>query len=122
MDQKRRLKGENDMTDFEIIRDGCSTRLKFGEKLTAAEVPALRPALKEEIGAGVRDIVFDLSQTVNLDSTGIGLLIATNNSLAAANGSIRLINVSLDIFKLLQSMRLVGRLHATRHEKEDPNG
>jgi anti-anti-sigma factor len=106
------------MTGFEITRDGAQAQVTLQAKLTAMEVPLLQPALKHELAAGVREIVFDLSETVSLDSTGIGLLIAANNSLAPMQGAIRLINVSPDILKLLQSMRLVGRLQATAAGQE----
>ena len=110
------------MMDFEITRDNGQARVMLREKLTAAEVPALQLALKQEIGAGVRELVFDLAWTESLDSTGIGLLIAANNSLLAVQGAIRLINVSPDILKLLRSMRLVDRLHVMSAEKEKSHG
>lgn len=110
------------MTDFEISRDGGQARVTLREKLTAAEIPALQPALKQEIAAGVCRIIFDLARTTSLDSTGIGLLIAANNSLQAVQGEIRLVNVSSDILKLLQSMRLADRLHAEGRKAEESNG
>jgi anti-anti-sigma factor len=110
------------MTDFEITHNGRQARVMLREKLTAADIPALQPALKQEINAGVREIVFDLSKMVSLDSTGIGLLIAVYNSIEAMQGIIRLINVSPDILKLLQGMRLVDRLRATAPGKEVSHG
>jgi anti-sigma B factor antagonist len=106
------------MMGFEITRDGGQARVTLGAKLTAAEVTELQPVLKQEIVAGVREIVFDLAETTALDSTGIGLLIAANNSLAPVQGAIRLINLTPDLVKLLQSMRLVDRLHATAAGQE----
>ena len=106
------------MMGFEITRDGGQARVTLGAKLTAAEVTELQPVLKQEIVAGVREIVFDLAETTALDSTGIGLLIAANNSLAPVQGAIRLINLTPDLVKLLQSMRLVERLHATAAGQE----
>jgi len=53
-----------------------------------------------------------------LDSSGIGLLIAASNSLAAKKGSVRLVNVSADIMHLLQSMRLAARLNAKGKESD----
>jgi anti-anti-sigma factor len=106
------------MKGFEITRDGGQARVTMGARLTAAEVTELQPALKQEIVAGVREIVFDLAETASLDSTGIGLLIAANNSLTPMQGAIRLINLSPDLVKLLQSMRLVDRLHATAAGQE----
>jgi serine/threonine-protein kinase RsbW len=120
--KKNRRKGDMEMTDFEIIRDDRQARVMLRQKLTVVEAQALQPALKQEIAAGVRKFVFDLSGTVSLDSTGIGLLIAVNNSLTAVQGTMGLINVSPDILKLLQSMRLVDRLHATVADKEVSHG
>ncbi len=81
--------------------------------LIASDVPDLQAALKQQLQRGVDEIVFDLAATVMLDSSGIGLLIATCNTMARQQGRIRVINVSQDILQLLQSMRLTGRLNAT---------
>ena len=103
---------EMKMVDCPITRTGATARVTLPEQLTAVEAPALQVALKQEIAQGVREIEFDLTHTKSLDSTGIGLLIAASNSLAALQGSVRLIQVSPPLLKLLQSMRLVERLHA----------
>ena len=106
------------MANFEITRDGVRSRVTLGERLAAADIPVLRPALLQEIDAGAGELVFDLAKTVSIDSSGIGLLIAANNSLQPREGFIRLLNVSPDIFRLLQSMRLVERLRASAATKE----
>ncbi len=100
------------MTEYEIVREGNRARVGLKEKLTAADVPALQTVLRQLIGDGALGIIFDLEHTVSMDSTGIGLLIATSNSLMAIKGSISLVHVSADIMKLLQSMRLATRLNA----------
>lgn len=105
--------GDSIMPAFTRSRDGQTLRLGLGEKLTSTVVPELKKALKEERDAGVRELVIDFAQTTTVDSTGIGLLIAAHNSLAAAEGGVRLENVNPDIFKLLRSMRLVERLRVT---------
>jgi anti-anti-sigma factor len=116
------VKGENSMVDVEMIRDGGQVRVLLHKKLTAAEVPELQPALKQEIAAGAREMIFDMADTVSLDSTGIGLLIAASNSLAAVQGAIRMVHVSPNILKLLRSMRLVDRLHAQESGEEVTHG
>lgn len=110
------------MSVCEILREGSTVRVALGEKLSATEVPALQEALKGEIAAGARELVIDMTSTRLIDSTGIGLLIATNNSLAAAQGTVRVHHVTQDIFALLRSMRLIDRLHVTAAEKESPHG
>lgn len=101
------------MPETEYNRPGRT--MTTGKHLTAVEVPDLRNLLKQEMEKGVREFTFDMSNTQYLDSTGIGLLIATHNSLSAAQGSVRLINVSADIMRLLKVMRLSSRLNATSH-------
>jgi anti-anti-sigma regulatory factor len=43
----------------------------------------------------------------------MGLLIAAVNSVAPNGGKVRVTNVSPDIFRLLQSMRLTSRLNVS---------
>lgn len=81
--------------------------------LVAAGVPELKTALQTALAGGADEVVFDLAATTQLDSSGIGLLIATSNSLTRQQGRLRVVNASPDILQLLQSMRLTGRLNAS---------
>ncbi|MCC6489439.1 MAG: STAS domain-containing protein [Candidatus Hydrogenedentes bacterium] len=110
------------MKPLELERDGARVRILLGAQLTAAVVPEVQAALKQELDAGISEFEFDLSSTEALDSSGIGLLIAASNSLSRTHGSIRLVNVAPEIMKLLQSMRLVERLHATASATEGSHG
>ena len=101
------------MSDFTIERDQNACRVAVGKELTAALVPSLQTALKKEIDSGALSITFDLRGAAMLDSSGIGLLIATANSLARKQGELRVANASGDIYHLLQSMRLVSRLNVS---------
>jgi anti-anti-sigma factor len=92
----------------------CSVVLR-GD-LTASLIPDLQAALKKNLEQGATEVVFDLGKTVMLDSSGIGLLIAACNSLGQKKGQIRVLNVSPDILRLLQSMRLVSRLNVSGRE------
>jgi anti-anti-sigma factor len=65
--------------------------------------------------------VFDLGKTAMLDSSGIGLLIATCNSLERKKGKMRVLQASSDILRLLQSMRLAGRLNVSGREAGKEN-
>jgi anti-sigma B factor antagonist len=80
---------------------------------TAALVPDLQASLKEMLTNGARELLFDLASTNMLDSSGIGLLIAAANSLARHEGKVQVTNVRPDIFRMLQSMRLTGRLNVS---------
>lgn len=87
--------------------------VKMKGDLTAIMVPELQACLKEMINKGAREVVFDLTNTTMLDSSGMGLLIAAANSLAPMGGNVRVTNVCPDIFRLLQSMRLTARLNVS---------
>lgn len=87
--------------------------------LTAIMIPDLQPALRSVLDQGVSELVFDLLNAVMLDSSGIGLLIAAANTTALRGGAIRVTNVSDEILRLLQLMRLVDRLHVTGRPGEE---
>ncbi len=99
------------MATFMIERTGKTRCFRMEGDLTAAVVPEIRTALQSELSEDTREIIFDLGKTLMLDSSGIGLLIATHNSLARKQGQIQVVNASPEIQKLLQSMRLTERLH-----------
>jgi anti-sigma B factor antagonist len=95
-----------------IERNGSTLRITLPAELTAMHVPDLQGMLKQELEQDTKEAIFDLGNTTILDSSGIGLLIATSNTLAKKQGNLRLIRVSPDIMQLLRSMRLVSRLNA----------
>lgn len=76
------------------------------EALTSTFARELRPKLQEVIANGAANIVIDLSSVDQVDSTGIGLLIATKNSLAKVGGGLRIVGASPEIEHLFQVMRL----------------
>lgn len=83
-------------------------------------VPVLNPegdilasgaeSLKARIQDALRDnpggLCIDLSGVAQIDSVGLGLLIATHNTLRENGGSLRLAGVPADIVRLLKAMRL----------------
>lgn len=104
------------MANYIVTQNNQTCQVALASDLTAGLVAELQAALKEQMQPGVAEVVFDLARTTLLDSSGIGLLIATANTLGRRNGRIRVINVSPEILQLLQSMRLAGRLNATGRE------
>ena len=101
------------MESFLIDQAELEASVRIMGDLTAVTVPELQAGLKQALHNGARELEFDLSRTAMLDSSGIGLLIATANSLAPIGGKIRVSNVSPDIFRLLRSMRLTVRLNVS---------
>jgi anti-sigma B factor antagonist len=101
------------MSDFTIEQRNDQLQITLTGDLTAAVAPGLQKSAREALQPGVNEVVIDLRHTVMLDSSGIGLLIATRNSMSQRQGRLRVINASPDIMQLLQSMRLVNRLNVT---------
>jgi len=101
------------MTEIQVVQTGTQATIILGEKLVASDVPDLKNELKNLIAAGVRSISFDCTRLTLMDSTGIGCLVATHNSLARLDGSLSMLQVSPDIHDLLCSMRLDRRIKIT---------
>ena len=101
------------MAIYTLEQNGRTARITMNGDLVATGIPDLKTVLKEQLQAGAEEVIFDLAATVQLDSSGIGLLIAASNSLARQQGRVRVLNASPDILQLLQSMRLASRLNAT---------
>jgi len=109
------------MAGYTIEHNEKRCRAILDGDLTAVLVPDLQTALKSHLEQGIDEMVFDLGKTAMLDSSGIGLLIAACNSLARQKGHMQVLNVSEDIFRVLQSMRLVNRLHVSKQERQEEN-
>lgn len=101
------------MAAHALKREGEDLLISLDGDLTAAAVPQLQADLKSRVHEGARKLVFDLSSAAMLDSSGIGLLIAAANSVMRSGGEVRVINVSPEIFRLLQNMRLASRLNVS---------
>jgi len=101
------------MAAYVVEQNDQQGSVRLEGDLTAIVVPGLQADLKQMLSKGAHELVFDLSSTAMLDSSGMGLLIAAANSLAPKGGKIRVTNVSPDIFRLLQSMRLTARLNVS---------
>lgn len=83
-----------------------TVRLVMEPRIVAQEVPALRELFRSQLQAGALRLELDFHRVESLDSMGIGLLVATHNSLAKAGGALALVGVGKDIHQLLCLMRL----------------
>jgi anti-anti-sigma factor len=101
------------MSNYTIESNGAECRIVVCGDFEVSMIAELQPVLRQELEKGAMSIIFDFLRTTLLDSSGIGLLIATGNSLAKKCGKIGIINVSPEIMRVLASMRLVPRLNAT---------
>ena len=91
---------------LQISLDGHQTVAHFDENLTTTTAPAVRDALKALIADGVQQLRLDMEQVTVVDSPGIGLLVATHNSLVRLGGALTITNASPDLLELFKAFRL----------------
>jgi anti-anti-sigma factor len=71
-----------------------------------ATIPELRLKMRDIVGDGVRDLVIDLSAIRMVDSSGIGLLVATYNSIHKMGVQLSAVNASNELMELFRPMRM----------------
>lgn len=89
-----------------INRAGEKAKVKPNGDILATTVIDLREQLKDLINDGVRELTVDFSEVTLIESVGLGLLIATRNTLSNKGGNLTIANANDDIKRLLSAMRL----------------
>jgi anti-anti-sigma factor len=74
--------------------------------IVASKAKEFRDELKALITAGAVELTIDLGSVEMVDSVGLGVFIAAQNSLVEVDGKLTVCNVSDDICKLFKTMRL----------------
>jgi anti-anti-sigma factor len=108
------------MSSYRMEHNDAGCRLCVRGGLTVVVVPELQRALKAEVEKGAQNITFDLAETRMVDSSGIGLLIATSNILGQKHGRLEVINAAPEILRLMRSMRLSSRLNVSGRAGVNP--
>jgi anti-anti-sigma factor len=80
--------------------------IKPGKDVVASMAEEFKKSLLDLIKKGITELVIDLSGVEVVDSVGLGVMIATHNSLNKTGGKLKVINASEDICRLFQTMRL----------------
>jgi anti-sigma B factor antagonist len=83
-------------------------------ELTAANAPAIESLVSAALTDNVKAIELDLSQTVFMDSCGLGVLIALRNAVAGRGGVVRVLNPALPALRILELTRLHRVLEVVR--------
>jgi len=91
---------------LEISKNGDQFVVKPGVDLVASMANEFRTQLHELVQESPKILVIDLSGVKMVDSVGIGVIIATHNSLNKSGGELQVTNVADDIFTLFTTMRL----------------
>jgi len=80
--------------------------IKPGKDITASMAEDFRQVLRKFLEQGVVEMTIDLTGVKMIDSVGLGVLIATYNSLGKIGGSLFIKNASRNIYNLFNTMRL----------------
>ena len=93
----------------EIVNDGNQTIIKPGTDVVASMAEKFKGELLSAINSSKGEIVIDLQGVEMVDSVGIGVIIASHNSLSQNGRTLKVINVTKDIYGLFATMRLNRR-------------
>lgn len=102
--KKLDLQGGDGMSKMD--REGPEATVAVKEDLVGSKIESVRQELANLINNGVLALTIDLNGVGIVDSLGMGLLVATHNSLKAKGGRLMLINVAPKIHDVLTIMRL----------------
>ena len=89
-----------------INKDGTQVIVKPGRDVVASMANEFRAELNAQIQESPQELVIDLAGVEMVDSVGIGVIIATHNSLDQKGGKLKVINIADDIYGLFSTMRL----------------
>ena len=97
----------------EIEKNGDKIVVHLDKNLVASELPEIKEMLQKILADEPQFLTIELGQVTMLDSMGIGVLIATHNSLQKRGVQLELTSVSSDIKKILTTMRLLNHFKVT---------
>lgn len=90
----------------EIIRNERSVTIRPGRDIVASMAGEFRSELNGEIAKEMDELTIDLDGVEMVDSVGIGVIIATHNTLDQQGATLKVINIAEDIYGLFTTMRL----------------
>ncbi len=90
----------------EILKNGDQITIKPNVDVVASMAKKLKDELNAQVQESPKDLILDLSEVKMIDSVGIGVIIATHNTLNKTGGKLKVVNVGKDIYGLFTTMRL----------------
>ena len=93
----------------EIINDGDQIIIRPGTDVVASMAAGFKEELLSAINSSQGTVVIDLDGVEMVDSVGIGVIIASHNTLNQAGRKLKVVNVTKDILGLFTTMRLNRR-------------
>lgn len=93
----------------EIVKQGDQIIIKPGTDVVASMAEEFKSELLSVINESSAEVVIDLEGVDMVDSVGIGVIIATHNTLNQSERKLKVINVAKDVYGLFTTMRLNRR-------------
>lgn len=90
----------------DITKEVDQVIVKPGKDVVASMADEFKGELKSQLEGSSGGITIDLDGVQMVDSVGIGVIIATHNSLNNANRKLKVVNIAKDIYDLFTTMRL----------------
>jgi anti-sigma B factor antagonist len=90
----------------DIIKKGNQVTIRPDDDIISSSADILMAELLELIKDSPEEVTVDLSGVNMVDSSGISVLLSTHKSLSKSGGELRVINVSVNIYKLFTFMHL----------------
>ena len=106
----------------EILREQDQATIEPQSDMVASTAGEFKGELKALLDQGIKDLTIDIGAVEMIDSVGLGVLIATCNSLHRAGGSLTIRNASKDIHSLFKTMRLDKHFTVLARKKEPCHG
>jgi len=106
----------------EVTRENEAATIRPESDVVASMASEFKAELKELLEQGIRQLTIDLGDVEMVDSVGLGVFIATHNSLHKVGGSLTVSHVSTDIAMLFRTMRLDRHFTVVTTEKEPSHG
>ncbi|PYJ86804.1 MAG: anti-anti-sigma factor [Verrucomicrobia bacterium] len=85
---------------------GDTLSIEGVKELSAANANSFRDQVRGALAERSKNIDVDLSQTIFLDSCGLGALISLHKTACTRNGTVRLLNPTAPVEQILELTRL----------------
>lgn len=90
--------------DLEIREENGEVIIKLHHYLDAASIVKLRQIFSEYLEKEIKDFVLDFSDVNSVNSTGVGLLIASLKTIRMKQGSLKLVRLQESVRKIFEIM------------------
>lgn len=84
--------------------------VKPGKNIVESMAEGFRNKLVKIVNEGIKELVIDFNGVETVDSVGLGIILATHNSMEKSGGKLKISNMSGDIFKLSKTLGLDNQL------------